>query len=151
MDPVVALDTAAALVKVVKAVSTTLFLFIQDTRQVDQSLNSFYVEVTVLQTAIKSIAGSLQSSSVRTASSSRDLVEMELWGSVDDSLHECGKTCEELARVLANIRGDHGSSVFGQTIKQVKLNLETENIHLLRSKVQIHSTSLQLALQVINV
>jgi hypothetical protein len=147
MDPISALGNATALVKVVIGVSTTLF----HARQVDQSLNSFWAEVTVLQSAIESIAGSLQSSSVRTASSSRGPVEMELWNSVDDSLHECRKTCDELATVLANIRGDHESNAFRQAIKQFKLNLETENIRLLRSKVQIHSTSLHLALQVINV
>jgi hypothetical protein len=150
MDPCSALATAIAVTKVVSVVSAILFTFVQDTRHVDQSLKSFYTEIVVLQTAITSIAENLQSTSLRTSSSSAQ-IEADLWSSVNESLIECNKTCEELLVVLKNVSGGPGSKPFRQTIKQIKLNWENENIQLLRSKVQIHSTSLQLALQVINV
>jgi hypothetical protein len=150
MDPITALTTAGAVVKIVSQVSITLFTFIQDMKQVNHNLSSFFVEVQVLKTALTSIADSLQSTSLRKSTNNK--AEVDLWDSIDDALNECNKTCEELLEVLQGIGGNHTDpGSFKQAIRQIKLNWESENISLIRSRIQSHTTSLQLALQVINV
>jgi len=148
MDPITAITTAGTAVKVVSQVSTVLFTFIQDTKRVDNNLSSFFVEIQVLKTALTSIADSFQDTSLRKSTN----VQVDHWNSIDDALHECNKTCEELLGVLDGIRGDHKeSTTLNRVVRQIKLDWESGTIGVLRSRIQCHTTSLQLALQIINV
>jgi hypothetical protein len=145
MDPSTVLTTTEAGLKAASQLSVALFTFIQDAKPIDQTLSSFFVDVQVLRAALTSIADSLLSTLLRKPTSTK--ADVDLWGSTDDVLHECNKTCEELLEILQGIRRNRSKS---SSMQQTKLDWESENIRFLRSKIQNGTTSLQSALQVIN-
>jgi hypothetical protein len=55
MDPVTILTSAGTASRIISTVSTTLYKFIQDTKQVDQTVDALFREVGTLQRSIDAI------------------------------------------------------------------------------------------------
>jgi len=149
MDP---LSAGATAIAVATQVSTTLYTFVQDAKCIDESLASFLAETNNLKRSITAVEGSLQGLVLPLSQASNDEQMHELCSSVDDSLQDCGKTCEELNSVLLGIRGNsHSQNPLRQPLKAVRLNMNSDNIVRLRDQINSHNSALQLSLQMINV
>ncbi|KAI9773468.1 MAG: hypothetical protein M1840_007685 [Geoglossum simile] len=153
MDALSLIAAAYAVGKVAYQASTGLYTFVQDARNVDQSLKSFITEIESLERAIDAIRVSLQSPSLLTfEEAARDDNTGELWKSVHAILIQCHKTLEELHQVLQDVRGrTDEQNLFRQAFTQFKLNMNADNIVGIRSKVHTHHAAMGLALQTINV
>jgi hypothetical protein len=155
MDPVSVCSTALSAIKAVFGVSTTLYAFVQDTKQVDHALAAFFAETTNLKTSITAIESGLKNPLLLqfTQSTAPDDQIYELCISIDDALQDCRRTCDELDIVLRGIRGTHNDprNPFRQALKAVKLNMDSESIVQLRAQINSHTSAMQLALQMINV
>ncbi|KAE9366410.1 hypothetical protein N431DRAFT_386751 [Stipitochalara longipes BDJ] len=148
MDPVSILASVSAASRAALALSTTLFTFVQATRQIDQSVRGLYDEVTGLNTVLDAIRSSIQAASFAKGKQAERIPG--LWQSVVTSLDHC---CETVGRLHGSIKEIQkpSSNMVGQALRALKLNWNEDQIKTLRSQIQIHNAALQLALQMINV
>ena len=94
MDPVTILSFAGTTSRILSSVSTTLHRFIQDTKQVDKTVEALFHEMSSLQGSIDAIGSVLQKPSKQDIT--EDDRDNDLWRSVNRSLLECRKTLETL-------------------------------------------------------
>jgi hypothetical protein len=147
MDPVSILTSVSAASRVALALSTTLFVFVQATRDVDQSVRALYDEVTGLTLTIDAISSSLKSTDIGKGKQPEQ--NQGLWQSVIASLDHCRSAVRKMCQTLQGIKKS-SSTVAGQALRVFKLNWKQDQIKTLRSQIQTHNTALQLALQMIN-
>jgi multidrug efflux pump subunit AcrB len=151
MDPLSIIGTVGAISQMVYQVSTTLYMFIQAAKNVDQSVKSLYAEIDALYRVLDAISSSLADPMIRSAmAGAQD--SSKLWSSFDGSLMDCRQTAQSLDDILKNVKGKSTSrNPFKQSIRQIKLNLNEDDIKNIRSQIQTHNMNLQMALQTINV
>jgi hypothetical protein len=148
MDPLSILASVSAASRVALALSTTLFTFVQATRNVDQSVRGLYDEVTGLNTVLDGIRSSMQAASIGKGKQPEG--NPGLWQSVVTSLNRCCETVTRMHGTLKEVQKP-SSNMFGQALRVFKLNWNEDQIKTLRSQIQTHNAALQLALQMINV
>jgi Fungal N-terminal domain of STAND proteins len=148
MEPISILTSVSAASRAALALSTTLFTFVQATRNVDQSVRALYDEVTGLNRTLDAINSSL--TTARIDKSTHAEQNHELWKSVIASLGDCRATVDSMCQTLQGVQ-QCGSNVAAQALRVFKLNWKEDQIRSLRFQIQSHNTALQLALQMINV
>ena len=151
MDPISIITTVGAVSHAVYQVSTTLYTFIQATKNVDQSVKSLYAEVDGLYRVLDAISSSLKDPTIRsTTATAQD--SSKLWSSFDGSLSDCRETALALDDILKSVKGvSTRRNIFKLSIRQMKLNLNEDDIKNIRSQIHTHNMNLQMALQTINV
>jgi hypothetical protein len=151
MDPISLGTAAAAAVRAVYQVSTTLYSFIQGVMSVEQSMQSFIDEVDCLKTAIIAVETGLRSPALRNQSGSIIIDLRETIDSVSTSLSRCQLTLERFDQVLISIKGrEHArTSPFRQAFTQIKLDFHASDIVMYRAKIATHTTSMQISLQML--
>ncbi len=130
------------------ALSATVFTFVQATRNIDQTVHALYEETTGLNRTIDAINGSLANTNI--SESVHAAQYHALWKSVIGSLSDCRDTVERMSEALKGVQ-QRQSNIATQAFRTLKLNLKEEQINSLRTQIQRHNTTLQLALQTINV
>jgi hypothetical protein len=70
------------------------------------------------------LAGALLSASVG--------YEQQHWAKAKRSMEDCHRTLERLSKVLEKVRGDHGQGFFSRQRKQIKLDMNSAEIVVLR-------------------
>ena len=151
MDPISIISTVGAVSHVVYQVSTTLYTFIQATKNVDQSVKSLYAEIDGLHRVLDAISSSLTDPMIRsTTAATQD--NCKLWSSFDGSLSDCRETAQALDNILKSVK-EAGTrrNLFKLSIRQMKLNLNEYDIKNIRSQIHTHNMNLQMVLQTINV
>lgn len=128
MDPLSLVASVASASRIVSSVSTSLYKFIQDAKQVDDTVNVLFREVGNLQRMISAVDSILHQPSTQAVIKQDQ--DLELWESVDDSIMECRKTLRSLDVLLAGLDGKKvGQSAFGKSIKQVKVNWRSDDFN----------------------
>lgn len=148
MDPISIIVSATAVSKAAFALSTTLYTFVEATRNGAQSVQSLYDEVAALTRTLDAMSGSLNR--LPTATLEEGNANYELWKSVKSSLTECLNTVEQFHSALSGLHNS-GSNLASQTLRAFKLNFKEPRLNIRRTQVQTHNTALQLGLQMINV
>lgn len=120
MDPVTILISVGTASKIISSVSTTLYKFIQATKQVDKTVEALFREVGNLQRSIDAIDSVVQQPAAQATI--RDDLDTGLRKSVYGSLFECRRTLESLEKLLVNLEVRKRRNVFGKAIKQIKIN-----------------------------
>jgi hypothetical protein len=148
MNPTSILASVSAASRGALALSTTLFAFIQATRDIDHSVRSLYVEITGLNSVLDSIRSSVEAVSISRRKQPEG--DPALWQSVVTSLDHC---CETVGRMHVTMKDfkKPSSNVVGQALRVIKMNWNEDQIRTLRSQIQAHNSALQLALQMITV
>jgi len=148
MDPLSIATAVGGTSKAALALSTTLYAFVEATKNIDQSVKSLYDEVNSLTRTLDAIGGSIASPSLAVGDEASQ--NPELWQSVEGSLADCRNTIEKLNASLSGIKNS-GSNVASQMLRTFKLNFKEDELRKLKAEIQTHNTALQLALQMINV
>jgi hypothetical protein len=150
MDPLTIVTSVAATSRVLATLSRTLTRFIRDTKRVDNTVDALLREVNSLKRTVTAIEGVIEQPATQ-AVIQHDL-ECNLGNSVDDSLVECRTTLESLDKILEGIKVKNpGRNPFGQAVKQIKVNWNSDEFRTLRGQMHSHCLSMQLALQTITV
>ncbi|PMD15749.1 hypothetical protein NA56DRAFT_753787 [Hyaloscypha hepaticicola] len=148
MDPVSILASVSATSRVTLALSTTLFAFVQATRNIDRSVRSLYDEVTGLNSVLDGILSSVEAASFGRGKQPEG--DPALWQSVVTSLNHCCATVGNMHLTIRELQKP-SSNVVGQALRVIKMNWNEDRIRTLRSQIQTHNSALQLALQMITV
>ena len=146
MDPLSSLGAVSALTKTTYWVSTTLFKFIQSSRGIDKTLEELNREVEGLTKALESIELSLKDPVITRVKSGVDAKGP--WCCLAVAVNDTQRTVNALE---GNVKGlgmvKKSANPFEKAVKQVKLNLDADQISKVKDRIHTHTTSLQLALQ----
>ena len=146
MDPLSILGAVSTVTKTTYWVSTTLFNFIQSSRVVDKTLEELNCEVEGLTKALESIALSLKDPAISRVKSGGDAKGP--WGCLDVAVSDTKRTVNALKGIVEGLGVvEKSANSFKKTVKQVKLNLDADQISGVKNRIHTHTTSLQLALQ----
>lgn len=146
MDPLSILGAVSTVTKTTYWISTTLFNFIQSSRVIDKTLEELNREVEGLIKALESIEFSLKDPAISRVKSGGDAKGP--WNSLDIAVTDTQRTVNALQGIVEGLGTVKKSySLFKKAVKQVKLNLDADQISGVKDRIHTHSTSLQLALQ----
>jgi hypothetical protein len=150
MDPLSIAASSAGLVSLCTAISKVLYRFISDSRVVDQALAAFHDEIEELSGFLASIESSFGDD--RTAKAVlRETTghEQQHWAKAKRSMEDCHRTLERLSNLLERVRGDHGQGFFSRQRKQIKLDMNSAEIVVLRQQIQSYKDTMKLSFHVI--
>ena len=146
MDPLSILGAVSTVTKTTYWISTTLFNFIQSSRVIDKTLEELNCEVQGLTTALESTELSLKEPAISRAKNGGD--RKGPWGCLDVAVTDTQRTVNALKGIVEGFGVvKKSSNPFRGAVKQVKLNLDADQISGIKDRVHTHTTSLQLALQ----
>ena len=146
MDPLSILGAVSTVTKTTYWISTTLFNFIQSSRAIDKTLEELNREVEGLTKALESIALSLKDPAISRVMSGGDATGP--WGFLDVAVTDTQRTVNALKEIIEGLGTVKKSyNLFKKAVKQVKLNLDADQISGVKDRIHTHTTSLQLALQ----
>ena len=130
-------------------ISSVLYTFIDDTRQVDENISSLLDEVRGLSQVLDTISKSLGHNALVAASRKNE----SLWANVDSSLTECRDTLGRLHQMLRDLEDSSkgGWKMLRMSTKMIKLSMKSKDIIAFKQQVHSHYSGMQLALQTINV
>lgn len=150
MDPISIVTATGTITKLVAAASLTLYTFISETNNVDQTVKDLAAEVNGLKRTLLEVDSVLKQPSVASAEKRIATDDSKaLWYTFYGCLEECQLTVVRLDSALDGLN-KRSSSWAKQAYRQVKLNLKKDDIISLRSQIHTHSITLGTALQLIN-
>lgn len=146
MDPLSILGAVSTVTKTTYWISSTLIGFIQSTRVIDKTLEELKSEVEGLTKALETIELSLKDPAVSRIKSGEDTKGP--WGFLDVAVTDTQRTVNALERIVEGLGTvKKSANPFKRAVKQVKLNLDADEINQVKDRIHTHTTSLQLALQ----
>ena len=146
MDPLSILGAVSTVTKTTYWISNTLFNFIQSSRVVDNTLEELNREVEGLTKALKSIELGLKDPAISRAKSGGNVKGP--WGFLDVAVTDTQRTVNALKGIVEGFGVvKKSANPFKKAVKQVKLNLDADQISGVKDRIHTHTTSLQLALQ----
>jgi hypothetical protein len=151
MDPLSIVAGAAGLTTTCIKISTVLYTFIDNTRNVDSNVAGLYEEVKGLLQVLEAINKSWNQNSA-TVLRQVDLGGT-LWSTVKASLDDCRTTLEKLDNELNEVQatGFLGRSFLRRPVTQIKFNMRMTDITVYKQRVHSHNSAMQSALQMISV
>ena len=131
--------------------STKLYSFIKATKVVDKSVEALYHEVKGLENILNTVRTTLTRTERNQAEDSA-LLGDSAWTSIENAVEDCRLTVEALDRLVQDV-GTVAATTnpFKKILKQLKLNLNTDQLVAVKGRIHTHSTCLQLALQTLAV
>jgi Fungal N-terminal domain of STAND proteins len=150
MDPLSIAASSAGLVSLCTAISKSLYKFICDSRVVDQALAVFRDEIDELSGFLASIESSFSDRRTGEAALRETTGHERLhWEKAVRGMDNCRKTLEKLSDVLQNVSGDHGRGLLSRHRRQIRLDMNSAEIVLLRQQVQSYKDTMKLSFHVI--
>ena len=144
MDPVSIAGIVGPTLKTLYSVTTTLYTFITSAKKVDKSLENLQNEVRGLTRVLEDIETFLKDviiAQTKNATLGRD----GAWGPIYNAVQDTRHTIEALQKVLDRLGSPRDiTNGIKKTMKQIQLNINSEEINDIRSRVQWHSTSLRM-------
>ena len=146
MDPLSILCAVSTTIKATYNISSTLFRFIQSTRVIDKSLEELNREVESLTKALEAIELSLKDPAIIRIKSGEGTKGP--WDFLDVAVTDTQRTVNALDSIVEGLGVvKKSANPFKKAVKQVKLNLDGDQISKVKDRIHTHTTSLQLALQ----
>jgi hypothetical protein len=146
MEPLSIASAAAAITVSCVKVSTLLYSWIDEIKNIDGTLRAFLTEVNALSAVLDAVKSCSQDALLTDVSQRQDT--SAFWGLVQRTLGDCGTAVGELERILMDVASRRG---LGQLVTSSVLNTQSGKIALLRQQIQSYTTVLQMAMQMINV
>ena len=138
-------SVAVLVAKCVRA-STSLYTWIEETKNVDGTVKAFAAEVKALSSVLVAVESFSEDTCMINALPRQH--NNEHWALVKNTLYDCSKIVDELDQLLKGIRSRGG---VGHVITNFNLNLKSGKITLLWQQIQRYTTALQMSMQMINV
>ena len=146
MDPLSILGAVLTAIGTTYKISSTLFNFIQTTRAIDKTLDELNREVEGLTKALETVELSLQDPAISRIKSGEDAKGP--WGFLDVAVTDTQHTVNALEGIVEGLGTvKKSANPLKKAGKQVKLNLDADQISKVKDRIHTHTTSLQLALQ----
>ena len=146
MDPVSIICAAGSATQGACWVSTRLYSLITSSTVVDKTLTELQSEVEGLNGVLQSVEKSLKGPAAARKGSGA-VGEDEIWTSLDVAIKDTQRTICALQGMVQGLTATKTTSFFRKAVKQVKLNLNADEISGIRVRIHTHTNSLQLALQ----
>lgn len=150
MDPITILHlagTVASLANAAYGVGISIYTFVQDTKQVDQSVRGLSSEVKALGGACDLIGKRLYDI-IHEYDQDKSLEQSALWECVSAQVDDCKETIEHLQDAIASVQQNKHNFI-SQAWRQITLNMKAKNIGEVRNRIRSHTAGLQLVLQAI--
>jgi hypothetical protein len=152
MDPVTILSLVSgstAIAKLLFQSAESLWKFIEQARDVDQSIRNLQREAAGLSRTLKAISDALDQTAIKNH---RTIVQdyAMVWESLDSSVHDCEGSAIAMQIKLEGLQSNKRLPFLSQAWKQYRLGFKEEEIKTLRHQIQTHSTGLHLSLLMIN-
>lgn len=144
-EPLSVATAAVAATSTAYKISCSLYGFIQSAKKVDTTIELLYTAVVRLEASLKNVDATLKSPGVIEATKNQSLYAGSL-KAIDCSIRDCEHTLRAFSDVLPGQRTSQKFSMFKKAVDQIKLNLNQSEMNSLRSHIQAHSTSLQIAM-----
>ena len=126
--------------------STSLYTWIEETKNVDGTVKAFAAEVKALSSVLDTIKSFSEDMCMISALPRQH--NNELWALVKNTLYDCSKIVDELDQLFEGMGSRSG---VGHVITNFNLNLKSEKITLLWQQIQRYTTALQMSMQMIHV
>ncbi|EXJ70568.1 uncharacterized protein A1O5_06638 [Cladophialophora psammophila CBS 110553] len=150
MDPLSIISTISAIVTGAFTLSSHLYNFVDDARNVNQTVIDLVQEVNALISILRAVKLGLESDPVKRAfrrTNSDD--DRLLWESIQGSLNDCQATVDRLEKAIEDIRPERDNFV-QQAARRIRLNLKDSEITAARAQFKTHTNALQMALLMVN-
>ena len=135
MDPVSIAGLVGPTLRTLYTVTTTLYTFITSAKKVDKSLENLQVDLRSLTRVLEDIETFLKDVAPGTEGA---------WGPIYNAIQDTRRTINDLQKILDRLGpSSEVINAFKKTVKQVQLNLESDEINNIRSRIQWHSTVLR--------
>ena len=135
MDPVSIAGLVGPTLKTLYTVTTTLYTFITSAKQVDKSLENLQVDVRGLTRVLEDIETFLKDVVPGTEGA---------WDPIYNAIHDTRRTIKDLEKILDRLGlPSEVTNAYKKAVKQVQLNLNSDDINNIRSRIQWHSTVLR--------
>ena len=146
MDSLSILGAVSTVTKTTYWISTTLFNFLHNSRVIDETLEDLNREVEGLTKALESIELSLKDPAISRVKNGGDAKGP--WGFLDVAVTDTQRTVNALKGTVEGLGTvKKSANPFKKAVKQVKLNLNADQISEVKNRIHTHTASLQLALQ----
>ena len=143
MDPVSIAGAVGPTLKTLYSVTTTLYTFVTSAKKVDKSLENLHVDVRGLTRVLEDIDTNLKDVNIAQTSDAAPGTE-GAWDPTYNAIHDTRHTVQDLQGVLDRLGPpDRVTNAFKKTVKQVQLNLNSDEIGNIRSRIQWHTTVLR--------
>ena len=151
MDPLSIVATSGGLARLCTELSTSLYAFISEARCVDKTVQAFQDEIEDLSRVLNSIHTSFNDPVYKEAALTTTTArEGSNWENLRKSMNECQWALESLANALERVKKED-SRFFRRSRKQIKLNMTSAEIDVLKTRIQSYKTTMELSLHMITV
>lgn len=140
MDPLSICASAANIAQLAGTIISKLASFCEAARHVDVTVSGFQIEVKNFQMALKLLAETRKTWQQRPMQS----IEEAHWRNIDKLLFRCGKTLKMLQKLLEEC--EVKQTVGGKPMAQLRLNMKSHIVCILRSHIKSYTQALQLSL-----
>lgn len=135
MDPVSIAGAVGPTLRTLYSVTTTLYTFVTSAKKVDKSLENLHVDVRGLTRVVEDIEIFLKDVIPGTQATCDPI-----YNAIRDTRH----TIKDLQKILDRLGPpSEVTNVFKKTAKQVQMNLNSDEISSIRSRIQWHSSVLR--------
>ena len=151
MDPLSIAASATGLAVTAAKLSSVLYSWVDETRNVDTNVSGFCEEILSLSRLLEAIGRSIKENPVINAPGLDQ--DNELWSNFNLTLDDCHTTLDKLGQKLEEVQNStlFGLSILRRPVKQIRLSLKMKEIEVYRQRIQYYNGALQLPLQMINV
>jgi hypothetical protein len=150
MDPVTILSLitgAASVGKLLFQSGEALYRFIEQTRDVDQSVRALHRETAGLGQTITAIRDALQQPLIKDHQAITQDYSL-VWRTLDTSMLDCEDTAKTMKLKFQSAQPSR-TSILSKAWRQYKLNIREDEVKDIRSQIHTHGSRLQLSLQMI--
>ena len=143
MDPVSIVGAVGPALQALYSVTTTLYTFITSATKVDKSLENLQREVRGLTRVLEDIETFQDVIVAQTRNATRGMDGA--WAPIYNNIQDTRYTIDALQKVLDRLGSpSEVTNSIKKAITQIHLNINSEEINNIRSRVQWHSTSLRM-------
>jgi hypothetical protein len=155
MDPVTIASTTFAIAKISAQCIVSLTVWVGEVKTVDERVEGFCAEIKNLGSTLDALNGYLLQPEFDIKE--KDQLDAASWITICTqlkvSLVDCERTMEQLSAILEGLKtGRRGRTmgIFRKPIKQFRESLESGQISILRERILFFTSSLGLAVQMLN-
>lgn len=128
----------------------TLYQFVQETRNVNATVRELAIEVKSLGNACRVVHEQLRMLAGEYELSHGNDKQSPVSTSIQKELESCQKTLRTLRGSLVDVRGN-ATNFAKQGWRQLKLNMKQDEIFAMKSRIQSHTSALQVCLLVMDI
>ena len=146
-DPLSIAVTAFSLIDLCVSKSSYIYSFISSARAVDDTIGLLDTELTSLSLTLNSVHDSFIDPSLRVDADGRFASQKPVWTNVERCLKDCEKCLRQLEDIIRGVAKRKG--YFRRVRAQIRLNMKSDDIDLLRKQIAGYRGAMELSLQLV--